>query len=177
MQLCNRIYYSTIHWRRNMFQAAYLSSSSGALTLFAASGLHTHVMTGRSQVWVGTGLRLDYGRSPHAYVNQRLQIQLEPLMMRAVRRSKHVQPSMNGGIINSITRLHLVGYFYWVIFRCTDPWILKKKIMWMLLRLLLRRRSVVDIRKRRYSVMNINLIHVKVDVGSWKISVTLDFMH
>jgi len=26
-------------------------------------------------------LRLDYGRSPHAYVNQRLQIQLELLMM------------------------------------------------------------------------------------------------
>jgi len=26
-------------------------------------------------------IRLDYGRSPHAYVNQRLQIQLEPLMM------------------------------------------------------------------------------------------------
>jgi hypothetical protein len=25
--------------------------------------------------------------------------------------SKHVEPSMNGGIINSITRLHLVGYF------------------------------------------------------------------
>jgi len=23
---------------------------------------------------------------------------------------------MNGGIINSITRLHLVGYFYWCIF-------------------------------------------------------------
>jgi len=31
---------------------------------------------------------------------------------------------MNGRIINSITRLHLVGYFYWVILRCTDPWIL-----------------------------------------------------
>jgi len=30
---------------------------------------------------------------------------------------------MNGGLINSITRLHLVGYFYWVILRCTDPWI------------------------------------------------------
>ena len=28
--------------------------------------------------------RLDYGRSPHAYVNQRLQIQLELLMMRDV---------------------------------------------------------------------------------------------
>jgi hypothetical protein len=32
---------------------------------------------------------------------------------------------MNGGIINYITRLHLVGYFYWVILRCTDPWKLK----------------------------------------------------
>jgi hypothetical protein len=31
---------------------------------------------------------------------------------------------MNGGIINCITRLNLVGYFYWVILRCTDPWIL-----------------------------------------------------
>jgi len=66
-----------------MFQAAY-RSPSGALTVFAASGLHTHVMTGHSQVWVGTGqfsLRLDYSRLPHAYVNQRLQIQLELLMV------------------------------------------------------------------------------------------------
>jgi hypothetical protein len=36
-----------------MFQAAY-RLSSGALTVFAASGLHTHVMTGHSQVCVGT---------------------------------------------------------------------------------------------------------------------------
>jgi len=81
MQPCNRIYYSTVHWWLNMFRAAY-RSSSGAPTLFAASGLHTHVVTGRSQVWVGTHfpLRLDYDRSPHAYVNQRLQIQLELLM-------------------------------------------------------------------------------------------------
>ena len=35
--------------------------------------------------------------------------------------SKPVESSMKGGIINSITRLHLVGYFYWVILRCTDP--------------------------------------------------------
>jgi hypothetical protein len=54
---------------------------------------------------------LDYGQSPHAYVNQRLKIQLELLMMSGSR-SKHVEPSVNGGIINSITRLHLVGYFY-----------------------------------------------------------------
>jgi len=49
MQLCNRIYYSTDHRRRNMFRAAY-RPSSGALTVFEASGLHTHVVTGRSQV-------------------------------------------------------------------------------------------------------------------------------
>jgi len=57
-----------------MFRAA-CRSSSGALTVFAASGLHMHVVTGHSQV------RLDYSRSPHEYVNQRLQIQLELLMM------------------------------------------------------------------------------------------------
>ena len=70
VQPCNRIYYSTVHWQLNMFWAAY-RSSSGALTVFAASGLHTHVVTGCSQVWV--------------------------------------------------------GYFYWVILRCMDPWIFKKK--------------------------------------------------
>jgi len=64
-----------------MFRAAYLSSS-GALIVFAASGLHTHVVTGSSQV--NSQLRLDYGRSPHAYVNQRLQIQLELLMMSGI---------------------------------------------------------------------------------------------
>jgi len=53
MQPCNRIYYSTVHWRLNMFRGAY-RSSSGALAVFAASGLHTHVVTGRSQVWVET---------------------------------------------------------------------------------------------------------------------------
>ena len=70
-----------------MFRAAY-RSSSGAVTVFAASGLHTLVVTGRSQVWVGTQsefpLRLDYGRSPHAYVNQRLQMHLELLMMSGI---------------------------------------------------------------------------------------------
>jgi hypothetical protein len=62
MQPCNRIYYSTIHWRLNMFRAAY--------------------------------------------------------------RLKHIEPSMNGGIINSVTGLHLVGYFCRVLLQCTDPWIL-----------------------------------------------------
>ena len=82
-----------------MFRAVCRSSSG------APTGLHTHVVTARNQVRVGTGLvvtsrsqvphrldygrsplsqfplRLDCGRSPHAYVNQRLQIQLGLLMM------------------------------------------------------------------------------------------------
>jgi len=53
MQPCNRIYYSIVHWRLNMCRAAY-RSSSGALTVFAASGLHAHVVTSHRQVWVPT---------------------------------------------------------------------------------------------------------------------------
>jgi len=40
------------------------------------------VVTGRSQVWVGTVPTQTWLRpSPHAYVNQRLQIELKLLMM------------------------------------------------------------------------------------------------
>jgi len=39
-----------------MFLAAY-RSSSGAPTVFASSGLHTHVVTGRSQVSVRTAMQ------------------------------------------------------------------------------------------------------------------------
>jgi len=42
-----------------MFRAIY-RSSLGALTVFAASGLHKHVVTGPSQVWVGTQFRAAY---------------------------------------------------------------------------------------------------------------------
>jgi hypothetical protein len=45
-QLCNRMYYSKVYWMLNMFRAAH-RLSSGALTVFAASGLYTHVVTGR----------------------------------------------------------------------------------------------------------------------------------
>jgi len=55
MQLGNGIYYSTVHLKLNMFRAV-CRLSSGAPTVFAASGLHTHVVTARSQVWVGIGL-------------------------------------------------------------------------------------------------------------------------
>jgi hypothetical protein len=60
----------------NMFRAVRCSSS-GALTVFAASGLHTHVVTGR--------------RSSER---------------------EHVESLIKGGIINCVTGLHLVGYFY-----------------------------------------------------------------
>jgi len=47
------------------------------------------------------------------YINQRLQIQFvapdDERCAGAVCRSKHVEPSINFGIINSTTKLHLVG--------------------------------------------------------------------
>jgi hypothetical protein len=39
------------------------------------------------------------------YINQRLQIQFR------APDDEYVEPSINFGIINSFTRLHLVGYF------------------------------------------------------------------
>jgi hypothetical protein len=109
MQLCNIIYYSTVHWRLNMFQAAY-RSPSGALTVFAASGLHMHVVTGRSQVPTQTWIwpvttcvcKPEAANTVRAPDYERYAAQ-------------NVELSMNGRIINSITRLHLVGYFYWVV--------------------------------------------------------------
>jgi hypothetical protein len=53
MPPCNRIYYSKIYWRLNMFRAAH-RSSSGAPNCICS---------------------LNNGRSPHVYTNQRLQIQ------------------------------------------------------------------------------------------------------
>ena len=54
-------------------------------------------------------LSLDNGRSPHGYINQRLQIQFRAPDDERCARSKHVEPSINFGIINSVTKLHLVS--------------------------------------------------------------------
>ena len=70
MQPCNRIYYSTVHWRLNMFRAAY-RSSSGALNCICCLWF-TYTCGDRRLIFP---LSLDYGRSPHVYVNLRLQIQ------------------------------------------------------------------------------------------------------
>jgi len=56
--------------------------------------------------------RLNNGRSPHGYINQRLQIQFGASDDERRAAPKHVEPSINFGIINYIIRLHLVGYFY-----------------------------------------------------------------
>jgi len=86
-----------------MFRAAHRSSSGAPQTVFAASGLHTHVVTGRCQGWVGNWsgiltviidqvlvqylihfpLSLDNGLSPHVYVN-RCKYSLDLLMMSGV---------------------------------------------------------------------------------------------
>jgi len=52
------------------------------------------------------------------------------------------------GIINSVTKLHLVGYCYWVILRCTDPWILNATLMFTICEHTKRR-------WRRYQVLSI----------------------
>jgi len=97
-----------------MFRAAY-RSSSGALTVFAASGLHTHVVTGRCPGRMGQRPVTTWVYKPEAAYRVWSSWWWE------VSSSKHVEPSINFGIINSITRLHLVCYFYWFILRCTDP--------------------------------------------------------
>jgi hypothetical protein len=82
IQLCNRIYYSKFYWRLNMFRAAHRSSSG----------------------WI-----LDNSRSPHGHINQRLQIQFRtPDDERCAARNM-LKLQKNFGIINSITKLHLVG--------------------------------------------------------------------
>jgi len=53
------------------------------------------------------------GRQPKTYVKPEAAITVfELLMMCGVSPSKHVERLRNNGIINSTTRLHLVGSFY-----------------------------------------------------------------
>jgi hypothetical protein len=65
MQLCNRIYYSKVYWRLNLCRAAH-RSSSGALNCIRS-------------LWFiypcAFPLSLGNDRSPHGYINRRLQIQ------------------------------------------------------------------------------------------------------
>jgi len=71
MQLCNRIYYSKVYWRLKLFRASH-RLSSGALNRICQPLVYIYMW------WpaiVKAESDLENGRSPHAYVNQRLQIQ------------------------------------------------------------------------------------------------------
>ena len=67
---CNRIYYSKVYWRLNMFWAAH-RSSSGALNCICS--LWFVYPCGDRPLSRLSGLH--NGRSPHGYINQRLHIQ------------------------------------------------------------------------------------------------------
>ena len=77
MQLGNGIYSSTCS-----LKAQHVSSGTSLIIRSSnciCSLWFTYVCGDRPSEW--EPLRLDYGRSPHTYVNQRLQMQLELLMM------------------------------------------------------------------------------------------------
>jgi hypothetical protein len=104
MQPCNKIYYSKIYWKLKMFLAAYRLSSGAPNCicslwfLYPCGDRPLSKLGGNCTVWSSRWW--------------------------AVCSSKLVEPLINFGIINSITKLHLVGYFYWFILRRTEPWIL-----------------------------------------------------
>ena len=89
MQPCNRIYYSNIYWRLNMFRAAHHPSTgaqNGVCSLWFAHTCGDRPLSSLSGKWLAIShsglttashfpLRLDNGRSPHVYVNQRLPTQ------------------------------------------------------------------------------------------------------
>ena len=73
MQLDNGIYYSTCSLKSSTCFERYVAHHQ-ELQLY----LEPPVVKSE---WEQFPLRLDYGGSPHTYVNQRLKIQLELLMM------------------------------------------------------------------------------------------------
>jgi hypothetical protein len=125
MQPCNRTYHSNVHWRLNMFRAAHRSSSGAPNCIcslwftYACGNRPLSILSGNStQTWQQPVTTRVY--KPEAANT------VWSSWWWAVCRSKRDEPSMNVGMIGSVTGLHLVGYFYWFILRCTDPWIKKK---------------------------------------------------
>jgi len=118
MQPCNRIFYSKIYWRLNIFRLEYRLSSGApncicSLWFMYPCGGSVPTQPGQRPftTWVYKPKAANTVWSSWWWVVCHL---------------KHVEPSINFGI-NSITRLHLVGYFYWFMLRCTDLWILNLK--------------------------------------------------
>jgi hypothetical protein len=98
MQPCNKIYYSKIYWRLNRFRAAYRSSSGAPNCIFSLWFIYP------CGDWPLFRLGGNWPEAANTVWSSWWWV---------VCRSKQVEPSINFGIINFITRLHLVGYFYW----------------------------------------------------------------
>jgi hypothetical protein len=116
MQTCNRIYYSKIYWKLNMFPAAYRSSSGApncicSLWFIYSCGDRPVSMLSGKLVPTKPGQRLvtTWVNKPEAANT------VWSSWWWAVCRSKHIEHSINFGRINSVTSLHLVGHFYWFI--------------------------------------------------------------
>jgi hypothetical protein len=112
MQPCSRMYYSKIYWRLNMFRAAYRSSSGAPNCIYSLWFIHPCGVRPLSRLVTTWVYKPEVANRVWCY------------WWWAACRSKLVEPSINFGIINSITRLHLFSYLYWFILRRTDQWIL-----------------------------------------------------
>jgi hypothetical protein len=113
MLLCNRIYYSKVYWRLNMFRAAH-RLSSGALNRICSLWF-TYLCGDRPLPKLSGEIDHQIPIQPWqrpvtiwVYKPEAANTVYSCLWW-AVCRSKHVEPSINFGIINSITKLHLVG--------------------------------------------------------------------
>jgi hypothetical protein len=96
-------------------------------TVIAISGF-TYVFGCRPLRW----LSHRSGRQPKAYVNPEAEITVLSSWWWAMCRPKHVEQLRNIGIINSTTRLHLVGSFCEIYIRCTDPWTSRILVQYLL---------------------------------------------
>ena len=97
------INYSKVFWGLNMFRAPH-RSSSGALNCIC--NLWFIYPCGDRPL---PRLSLGNDRSPHGYINQRRQIQFRAPDDERCAAWNMLSPKKNFGIINSITKLHLVG--------------------------------------------------------------------
>jgi hypothetical protein len=97
MQLCSRIYYSSVSWLFNMFRATRRPSSGAQNSNWS---LWFYI-----RFWLPVAAAM-------AEWNQMLQLQFLNSWWWAVCRPNHVKQLKNIGIINSTTRLQLVGSFY-----------------------------------------------------------------
>jgi len=117
MQHCNRIYYSKIYWKLNMFRAAYCSASGAPNSIRSLWFIYPCSDRPLSRLG-GNWVPIQPGQRPVTtwVYKPEAANRVWSSWWWAICRSKHVEPSINFGIINSITILHFVGYFYWLIY-------------------------------------------------------------